>query len=182
MLSLTEVLTLLDPWLISPYRWFSSGTAGYLLGTAILALQSVVLGDLSLVLISRLNRRRLREIQTEMDRHHDLSETALRLGDKESYKAVNRRALEAFGYSFSLGAALFSVSIWPVPFALAWLHLRFAEVPLELPISLPLLGNTLDYLASFLFIYILVRVAYTRVMTLFPWYTALKASASGRVC
>ena len=44
------------------------------------------------------------------------------MGDKESYKAVNRQALDAFGYSFSMGAAIFCVSIWPMPFSLAWLH------------------------------------------------------------
>ncbi len=115
-----------------------------------------------------------------MDRNHDLSEQALKMGDKESYKAVNRQALDAFGYSFSLGAAIFCVSIWPMPFMLAWLHLRFADAPLELPLDLPLLGSSIHYFPSFLLLYIAVRIIYSRVMALFPWYTEMKARLVGQ--
>ncbi|GLI32592.1 hypothetical protein DAMNIGENAA_00250 [Desulforhabdus amnigena] len=115
-----------------------------------------------------------------MNHHHNLSEKALRLGDKESYKAVNRQALDAFGHSFSLGAAIFCVSIWPMPFVLAWMHLRFADAPLELSFRLPFLGSTVHYFASFLLLYIAVRMLYSMVMNRFEWYSRLKASLAGQ--
>ena len=51
-----------------------------------------------------------------------------------------------------------------MPFALAWLNLRFADAPLELPFSLPFLGNTIEYFPSFLLLYIATRMFYSRVM------------------
>ncbi len=177
---MTSFLLLADPWFITPFRLLPSPTAGYLLGIMLLALQCIILGDLSATLITFFNRKYIRKIQGEMDRHHNLSERALMQGDKESYKAVNSQALDAFGHSFSLGAAIFCVSIWPMPFALAWLDLRFADAPIELPISLPLLGNTVEYFPSFLLIYIATRMLYSLAMKHFVWYTETKARLVGQ--
>jgi hypothetical protein len=116
-----------------------------------------------------------------MDHNHNLSETALRLGDKESYKAVNKQGLEAFGHSFSLGAAIFCVSIWPMPFALAWLSLRFIDAPLELPFAMPFVGNTLEYFPSFLLLYIATRMIYSAIMNRMTWYRTTKARLSGQL-
>lgn len=173
---LTPFLLTVDPWLIAPYRWPTSATAGYLLGTLILISQCLLLGDLGATVVSYINRPHLRRFQREMENHHDLSEAALRQGDKESYKAVNRQGLEAFGSSFSLGAAIFSVSIWPLPFALAWLQMRFGDAPLELPWHLPLIDSEIPYLTSFVLLYIGCRISYGLLMNRVPWYRRLKAS------
>ena len=166
---------MLDPWFIGPFRWLPSATGGYLFGTVLLALQCVVLGDLAATAVAYLNRGYIRSIREKMDRHHNLSELALIQGDKESFKAVNRQALDAFGYSFSMGAAIFCVSIWPLPFALAWLNLRFAEAPITLPFHVPLVGQAVPYLTSFLLLYIAVRMIYSRVAGRLSWYNAMKA-------
>lgn len=178
--SITAFVMFFDPWFIAPFRWSSSPQFGYVLGTVLLGLQCVICGDLSATAVTYFNRSYLRKYQAEMDKSHELSEQALKMGDKESYKAVNRQALDAFGYSFSLGAAIFCVSIWPMPFMLAWMHLRFADAPLELPLHLPLLGNSIHYFASFLLLYIAVRIVYTQVMSRFPWYTGMKARLVGQ--
>jgi hypothetical protein len=178
--SITAFVMFFDPWFIIPFRWFSLPQFGYVLGTVILGLQCVILGDLSATVVTYFNRSYLRKYQKEMDKSHELSEQALKMGDKESYKAVNRQALDAFGYSFSLGAAIFCVSIWPMPFMLAWMHLRFADAPLELPLHLPLLGSTIDYFPSFLLLYIVVRLIYSKLMTRFSWYTGMKARLVGQ--
>jgi hypothetical protein len=178
--SLTAFIMLFDPWFIAPFRWPSSPLFGYVLGTVFLGLQCVICGDLSATAVTYFNRSYLRKFQKEMDNSHKLSEQALKMGDKESYKAVNKQALDAFGYSFSLGAAIFCVSIWPMPFVLAWMNLRFADAPLELPLHLPLLGSTIDYFASFLLLYIVVRIIYSQIMTRFPWYTGMKARLAGQ--
>jgi len=171
---LTPFLLNADPWFIWPYRLPESSAAGYLFGTFILVIQCLLLGDMSATAVSYLNRRYLRRFQQEMESHHELSEAALRQGDKASFKAVNRQALDAFGHSFSLGAAIFSVSIWPLPFALAWLEFRFAEAPLELPWTLPLIGNEIPYLTSFVLLYIGCRICYSLMLGRFGWYRRLK--------
>lgn len=177
---MTSFLILLDPWLIAPFRWLPSETAGYFLGIVFLALQCILLGDISATLVTLFNKKYVRKMQHEMDHHHELSEKALLLGDKESFKAVNSQALDAFGHSFSLGAAIFCVSIWPMPFALAWLSLRFIDAPLELPFALPLLGNTVQYFPSFLLLYIAARMVYSLIMNNFSWYSGAKARLSGQ--
>jgi hypothetical protein len=178
--SITTFVMFFDPWFIAPFRWLSSPQFGYVLGTVLLGLQCVICGDLSATAVTYFNRRYLRKYQKEMDKSHKLSEQALKMGDKESYKAVNRQGLDAFGYSFSLGAAIFCVSIWPMPFMLAWMHVRFADAPLELPLQLPMLGSSIHYFASFLLLYIAVRIVYTQVMSRFPWYTGMKARLVGQ--
>ncbi|MBU1566608.1 MAG: hypothetical protein KJ630_13395 [Proteobacteria bacterium] len=179
MNSIVPFLLLLDPWFIAPFRWLPSETAGYLLGAAIIALQCIIIGDLSATLVAYLNRGYLRKIQEKMDRNHRLSEQALMQGDKESYKAVNRQGLDAFGYQFSMGAAIFCVSIWPMPFSLAWMNMRFAEAPLEMSIKLPFIGQSVHYFASFLLLYIAVRMSYSFFMARNPWYTGLKNRIAG---
>jgi hypothetical protein len=166
-------LVFLDQWLIAPYRLLESATLGYVLGTSVLILQCVCLGDLAMLGVSAIHRRRLSELRTDMDRHHTLSEEALRQGDKESYKAVNKQGLEAFGYSFSLGGALFCISLVPVPFALGWMHLRFHEAPIELPV----LGISLNYFASFLLLYITIRVIYGKLVKHIPLYRRIRSFA-----
>lgn len=180
MNTLTALLLQLDPWFIAPYRWITPASAGFVLGTFLLALQCVILGDLSASLVMYLNKKYLRKMQKSMDHHHHLSEEALKLGDKESFKAVNKQAMDAFGHSFSLGAAIFCVSIWPMPFALAWMGTRFFDAPLELPFGLPFLGDTLEYFPAFLFLYIATRMAYSGIMCRFSWYSGLKARITGQ--
>jgi len=180
MNTITSTLLFLDPWLIAPFRWLPSASAGYLLGTLILALYCIILGDLSASLVTLINKKYIRKMQAKMDHNHELSETALKLGDKESYKAVNKQGLDAFGHSFSLGAAIFCVSIWPMPFALAWLSLRFVDAPLELPFQMPFIGNTVEYFPSFLLLYIATRILYSSIMSRVTWYRTIKTRLVGQ--
>ncbi|MDA8133927.1 MAG: hypothetical protein M0T82_04840 [Desulfobacteraceae bacterium] len=179
MNSFSTLILFLDPFFITPFRMVSSPALGYLLGTALLAFLCFILGDISAKGVKFLNRKHLGKIQEDMDRHHHLSEKALMMGDKESYKAVNRQALDAFGHSFSLGGAVFCVSIWPLPFALAWMDSRFAHAPLELPFSLPFLGSNIHYFASFILIYIAVRITVSALTRRLPWYAGLSEGLAG---
>jgi len=180
MNSFSTLILFLDPFFIAPFRMVSSPVFGYLLGTAVLTFLCFILGDVSAMGVKFLNRKYVRKIQNDMDRHHHLSEKALMMGDKESYKAVNRQALDAFGHSFSLGGAIFCVSIWPLPFALAWMDSRFAHAPLELPFSLPFLGGSIHYFASFILIYIAVRIMGSALIHLLPWYAGLSEGLAGK--
>jgi hypothetical protein len=145
---------LLDAVCIAPYRLLGDPVAGFYLGTLVLALLCLLLGKASQDLVWLWNRRHYEREEAEMIRMHNLSVAAIEARDKVAYKAANREANEAFGKSFFAGAALFSVSVWPVPFALAWMAGRFAEV------GIPVYpGRTIRYNAVFLGLYILARLA-----------------------
>lgn len=174
-----DLLLLLDPWLIAPFRWPDSAPAGFFLGASLLCLYCVLLGDVAYLGVLALNRRRAAAFKQEMERQNELAETALKLGDKESYKAVNKQALDAFGHSFSLGAAMFTSSLLPLPFALAWMNQRFADAAPELPLALPLVGRQPGYLFYFVLLYILVRMAYAKGMRHIGFYRRLRESLHG---
>jgi hypothetical protein len=67
-----------------------------------------------------------------------------------------------------------------MPFALAWMSLRFIDAPLELPFAMPLLGNTVQYFPSFLLLYIASRIIYSIFMNRLDWYSGTKARLTGQ--
>ncbi len=166
--TLHAALAWLDPLFITPYRLPGNALAGFALGTAVLALWCIAFGSALSLCATRINRRRLAELRHGMEHHHKLSEAALRAGDKESYKAVNRQAHEAFGHYFSLGGAMFCVSIIPLPFALAWMDMRFAGATPELPWDAPLIGQQ----PSILFWFLLRAAALHPVLVPAPVHSA----------
>lgn len=147
------MIEILDAILIAPYRLAGNPVAGFYVGTLVLVLWSLLLGKMSQDLVWLWNRKHYEREEAEMVRMHNLSVSAIAAKDKAAFKAANREANEAFGKSFFAGAALFSVSIWPLPFALSWLALRFSGVDVPL---FP--GYTVRYNAVFLGLYIVVRV------------------------
>lgn len=154
----------LDPLLVAPYRLLPQPEAAFALGTTVLALFCILSGLATLSLARRLHRTRLRVLEKDMRRYHELGEAALRHSGKDAFKAVNRQAHEAFGYHFSLSGAFFAASLWPVPLALAWMQLRFGETSPVLPFSLPLLGSRPGFVFWFLLFYIPLRMLLTRLM------------------
>lgn len=171
---MNDISLFIDPLLIMPYRLPGNALVGFFFGTACVALLCVVIGDISQLIVSYLNRKRLGELQAAMLHNHKLSETALRMGDKESYKAVNKQGHDAFGHFFSLGAALFCVSIWPMPFILGWMTDRFNGVTPVLPWELPITGANPPIVFWFLLLYIPLRMAYAKILGRFPWYARLR--------
>lgn len=159
-----EFLVWIDPVCIAPYRALSDARAGFLLGTAILAFVCATLGVLTLRSAQWLHQARIRSFASDMERYHALGETALRMGDKERFKAVNRQAHEAFGRHFGINGAFFAASLWPVPFALAWMQLRFAQVSPDLPFALPGLGAHPGMVFWFLLLYIPLRMLCGRAL------------------
>lgn len=159
-----EFLLWLDPLCIAPYRMLSQPVAGFLSGTGTLALVCVILGLFTLRCARYLHRARLQSYVRDMERYHALGETALALGDKEHFKAVNRQAHEAFGRHFGINGAFFAASLWPVPFALAWMQWRFGSVSPELPFSLPGLGAQPGVVFWFLLWYIPLRMLCGRLL------------------
>ncbi|MFW5489763.1 MAG: hypothetical protein ACNI3A_15295 [Desulfovibrio sp.] len=156
----------LDYFLIWPYRLLP-GLAGFWLGTAVLAIWCVLLGELSMGAIFLWNREHYAEQTNEMVRMHNLSVRAIQAKDKKSYKAANSFANEHFGKAFFAQAALFAVSLWPVPFALAWLAERFGTI--DIPV-VPGLDWAMGYPFFLILLYIIERILFSRIKGRLPFF------------
>ena len=156
--------------LVIPYRWPGDPFIGWWTGTLILALWATVLGEITLFLALRANRSRVMDTFQEMGDRHSQSINALRAGDKEAYKAINKLANEAFGKAFFMQMTMAAASLWPVPLALGWLQTRFSGVRFPLPCDLPLLGDSVGYTFIFIPLYILVRIMFGKIRANLPFF------------
>jgi len=175
MVMFRDFLVALDPCIIWAFRLAAEPWAGFLAGSFVLNLGCVLLGDVTSILARRLNRKVYGAYHNDMVRHHNLTVKALQNSNKEAYKAVNKQANEAFGKYFFSQAGAFTLSIWPLPFALAWMELRFGGISLELPFAIPGLGKGVFYPFFFIPIYIAVRITYGKLMCRFPFYRRIQA-------
>ena len=139
----------LDPYLIWFYRLPENSYAGFLLGTLVLAVICLILGDVTALLAQRLVGRHMEGHAAQAVKYGELSINAAKAGDKQSYRAANKLANEAFGLSFFSLVALSMAHLWPVPFALAWMQYRFLGVGLPLP----LVKFSLGFIGVFVIIY-----------------------------
>ena len=169
----------LDPYLIWFYRLPGNSYVGFFLGTFFLALLCLFLGEITIALGYRLVGKRLEGLTAETLKYQDLSIEAAKAGDKASYRAANKMANDTFGMSFFSTMALSMARLWPVPFALAWMQLRFTEV--EFP--LPFLGFSLGFLGVFILVYLVAYFLVKRVKGQFLIFTPVREqveAASGK--
>ena len=92
----TWILNAIDSFLIAPYRLPGNPLVGWWVGTSILALWATLMGELTLAIAFKANRFRVEELDQEISKRHNQSISALKSGDKSSYKAINRLANDAF--------------------------------------------------------------------------------------
>jgi len=163
---LGTVFLWLDMLLISAFRLFANAASGFFFGTFILTLWCTLIGELTALGLGRMNRGYLKKLEQESIRLHNLSVKAIIHKDKESYRACNKMANEAWGKFFFATIAQGAASLWPVPFALAWMHTRFADIEFELAYFIPLLPDIVGYPAVFIPMYILVRICFAKLK---PW-------------
>ncbi len=155
---LSGLIEAVDSLLIAPYRWPGNPVIGWWTGTCILAVWTALLGRLTIAMVFRVNRSHIEETVQEMSQRHNQSINALKAGDRAAYKSINKLANEAFGRSFFMQVAMASASLWPLPLALAWLQMRFSSIDFPIPVTLPLIGNSVGYAFIFIPLYILVRI------------------------
>ncbi|TVM16425.1 hypothetical protein DPQ33_12465 [Oceanidesulfovibrio indonesiensis] len=153
----------LDPFLVWAFRLPGDATLGFALGLVWIALVATAIGELCIAGAYFINRKHFRSMRSEMVSNHNLSIQALLAKDKDTYKACNGLANEAFGKTFFSNIALFAASLWPAFFALGWLGFRFNGVEF----SLPLLGIVTT---NFFFVptYIATRILFSRVKKRLP--------------
>lgn len=139
----------LDPYLIWFYRLTAQAEVNFYLGTLMVAVLALLVGELTSSLAFFLVRRHFEQITSEAKRYQELSMEALKAGDRPAYEAANKLANEFFSKSFYLQLASSAAFFWPIAFILAWMQYRFFE--LEFP--LPYLGFSLGFIGIFIILY-----------------------------
>jgi len=164
-----------DSYLILLYRISPNPLLAYLLGTFLLAFLCVIAGELSVSLAIRFNRRHMDQLSEEMTRKEKLSVAAYEAGDRESYKALNREATDAWGRRFFTMIACSAGILWPIPFALGWMQTRFhgIDFPLVWPLSI-VFGDTVGYTFTFIPLYILCRILFKYMRPWLPYFRGVQ--------
>ena len=152
--------------LICLYRITGNPILDYYLGTFLLAFIAVVVGEVTISLVFRINKAHLDRLNAKVEKMSRLSLEALSLGDKESYKACNKEGNDAFGHLFFNKFGLAAASLWPIFLALAWMQERFAEIGLPLP----WIKWQINYVFFFLLCYIPARILFGRVKRKLPYF------------
>ena len=154
-------LTAIDPILIAPYRWFSNPLLGWTVGTFILCLWAVLLGDLTIMFVFKVNEKYVRSLLEKTDYYHEQSLKAKAAGDEKAYSKINWLANEEFGKSFFTIMAMGMGSLWPAFFAAAWLNARFGQMTFFI---LPRWagGYHINFIGPSLGIYIFARYVFIR--------------------
>ena len=169
----TTLFLWIDRFLVFFYRLVDNPILGYYIGTGTLCLLCVIIGQLTLAASFLWNRRSIDHDNQEMVHMHNLSVKALLAKDKKTYKLCNKVANDAFGKVFFSQIAMSISSLWPVPFALAWMQTRFSEVAFELPVRLPLVGEKVGFLFTAIPIYILMYILFGKIKSKLPFFSSM---------
>jgi hypothetical protein len=170
-MEMNPVFLFLDPYLIWFYRRTGHAWVDFFLGTFVLAFIALLIGEITVSLVFLVVRKRIDHAAGEAERYQALSIEALKAGDKEVYKSINKLANEAFGKSFFMQLTLSAAFLWPVPFALAWMQHRFLEVEIPLPFT----SYTVGYIAPFIVLYIAAYQIFKRLKPRLPFFRRVKA-------
>lgn len=177
MMFFHDVYLLLDQVLIAPFRMVSIPIVGYFWGTFCLAFSCVFLGRMTAAAAWAWNRDVLLSDNREMVRMHNLSFRALAAKDKKAYKACNKQANDAFGKFFFSRMAMGMASLWPLPFALAWMGGRFGDVAFALPLEVPLIGGSVGYTFTFIPLYVLSAILFGKLRRWIPLFARMDAAS-----
>ena len=164
-----------DNFLIAFYRITGYSLIDYFIGTMVLGFICVVIGELSVSLAIRFNKRYLDAMSKEMKEKEMLSMEARRIGNEAGYRSLNKQATDVWGKHFFTMVAYSAGILWPIPFALGWMQTRFSSVEFELAFPLSLaFGNTVGYLFTFIPIYILCRIIFKYMRPWLPYFRGVQ--------
>ncbi len=177
-----RLLAYLDRWLIHLYRLVDDPILAYFLGTFLLALLCVLIGELLVGLAVYVNRHYLRRLTDELIQWNNLAVEAVEKGNPDAYHAFNREANEVYGKLFFLTIAHSAACLVPIPFVLAWMQMRFGSVSFPLPINIPGVGDSVNYIFTFVVLYLPAWWFFKKVKRYLPVYRNIEAliEESGR--
>ena len=152
------MLELFDAIFISFYRVTGDPVWDYFIGTFLLALLSVLVGQATLFFVFRANRSHIEDLDSRLATLNRLTASAMEMGDKRNYKFVNKEANDTYGHVFFNRFGLSAASLWPVFFALAWMQERFIDIA----VPIPWLGLKANYFVVFLLLYIAATILFRK--------------------
>jgi len=161
-----KLLDIMDSLLASLYMLTGDPIWNYYIGTFLLALGTVLIGEFTVSVVFRINRSHLAKLDRRLSEMKTLSQKALEAGDENSYRACNKEANEAFGRSFFNKFGLSAASLWPCFFALAWMQRHF----LGASIPIPLVGLEVSYFPTFVVAYIAARIFFGKIKHRLPYF------------
>jgi hypothetical protein len=115
-------------------------------------------------------RSSIEENVDNVARFQNISVDAIETGDKKTYEAANKLANDAFGKSFFQQIALAAGLLWPIPFALGWMQLRFSQVEFNLAFT----EHTVGYAFVFFPMYAAAYLVFKRVKYKIPYFRRIK--------
>ncbi|MBI5250356.1 MAG: hypothetical protein HY912_12750 [Desulfomonile tiedjei] len=157
---------ILDPYLIWLYHITGYSFPDFLLGTFVLALLTVMIGEFTISLVFLINRRYIDEQTNEILRYQNLSVDALAAGNKEAYIASNKMANEAFGKSFFMQIAMSAAFLWPIFFVLTWMQFRFGEVDFRILFT----EHSVGFACVFVALYAAAYMVFKRIKRRIPYF------------
>lgn len=168
------IMLFLDRYLILLYRMTGMPLLDFYIGTFLLAMGTVVIGELSISLAFRFNRKYIDAANDELVAKNNLSMEAMQCGDDVSYRACNTLANDAFGKVFFSMIALSAAALWPIFFALAWMQHRFIGIEFPLPVTVPLFGESVGFVFTYFLLYILARILFKQVKPVLPYFRKIQ--------
>jgi hypothetical protein len=156
----------LDSFLLPFYRLTGISALDGIIGTFVLALMVVVMGEFTISLVFLANRKHLDKLNQDLKKYSDLSQEALQLGDQHSYRALNKQANDAYGHVFFNKFGLSAAALWPAFFALDWMQPHFIETG----VAVPGYPSGANYVLVFLCCYILARIVFGRLKRHLPYF------------
>ncbi|MFA5111089.1 MAG: hypothetical protein WC443_06780 [Desulfobaccales bacterium] len=164
-----------DPGLIWFYRITGYAPADFVIGTFVLALLAVVLGNVTVWLALLVGKRHMDRATVEAQKYQDLSMDALASGDRQAYEATNQLANDAFGKTFYTQIAFSGAFLWPICVALAWMQYRFQD----LAFPIPFIGLSLGYIGIFILLYIPAYILFKKAKHKLPFFRRIKSALNG---
>lgn len=160
----------LDPIFMSFFRITPDPILSFFLGTFILTMIGVLIGEFTLSVAFLFNRRYVEKLNRDLIKWNNLSIDAIKDGNGEAYRAFNEQANEAFGRLFFLSVAYSAASLWPAPFALGWMQRWFSDISIPLPFALPLVGHSASYTFVCILSYITASFIFSLLKPHLPYF------------
>ncbi len=151
----------LDSIAILPFRLLAEPVTAFWLGSAILALVSLLLGQSTVKIAMYANGAFLNQHVQDARKFENTYLGMLKNGEaRHDRSGVNGLANEAFGKAFFMGISISAASLWPVFFAAGWIDSRFTGI------RLPLTGfeNGLSNVAPLVITYIALYIVYANAI------------------
>jgi len=164
------IYVFLDPFIIGFYRITGYTFLDFLIGTFILAMIAVVIGEFTISIAYLANRKDIDKNTDEVVRYQNISVDAIESGNKKAYTAANKVANEAFGKSFFQQLALATGFLWPIPFALGWMQYRFSDVEFRVVFT----DHSVGYAFAFFPLLAGAYMVFKRIKRKIPYFQGIK--------